>query len=125
MSARRSPALILLLASLLVACARPGTAPLQLSRVDAAALRTGGTADLRLRVRDVNGAPVQATHLTAHADMLHPGMPSVPGRVSANADGTVTVSGLALGMAGDWVLTVRTDTPGGEREGQVAFTVRP
>jgi len=45
--------------------------------------------------------------------------------VSANTDGTVTVSGLALGMAGDWVLTVRTDTPGGEREGQVAFTVRP
>lgn len=105
--------------TLLAACAPTG-GDLSVQRVDRAALHVGPGAELVVRVQD-RGQPLPADGLTVQADMLHPGMPSVPGTLTPLPDGNLRVGELNLTMAGDWVLTVRA----GRRSGELTFRVNP
>jgi hypothetical protein len=65
-------------------------------------------------IGDRAGRPVVAAHITAEADMAHPGMSPVFAEAKEVEPGRYQ-STLILGMAGDWVILLHGSLPGGEK----------
>jgi hypothetical protein len=65
-------------------------------------------------IADAGGKPVVGAHITAEADMSHPGMSPVFADAKESLPGRYQ-STLALGMAGDWVVLLHGSLPGGEK----------
>ncbi len=71
------------------------------------------------------GAPVLGAKVEVEGDMTHAGMAPATATATEVGGGTYRVDDLVLGMAGDWILSVKVTTTSGQRAaGELLTTVR-
>ena len=76
--------------------------------------RAGTTIVARLTLRDAAQQPLTGVHLRLEGLMSHPGMASVSAAVVERGNGEYEAP-LQFTMAGDWILLVTGELPGGEQ----------
>lgn len=83
-----------------------------------------GVVPVVIEVSDA-GVPVLGARVDVEADMTHAGMAPATATASEVGDGTYRADNLVLGMAGDWIVSVKVTTAGGVRaDGELLTTVR-
>jgi hypothetical protein len=75
---------------------------------------TIGAATLILKLADSAAKPVSGARITVEADMSHPGMAPVFEEASETGPGQYQAH-LKFPMAGDWVVLLHVQLPGGQR----------
>ncbi|HNQ99855.1 MAG TPA: FixH family protein [Trueperaceae bacterium] len=126
------PGVVLLVLCALLAvggCKRPGVAGAAASGSLKVTTRLAGEAvvgvvPVVIEVSDA-GVPVLGARVDVEADMTHAGMAPATATASEVGDGTYRADDLVLGMAGDWIVSVKVTTAGGVRaDGELLTTVR-
>jgi YtkA-like len=84
-----------------------------------------GPSILRIKLLDIRNEPVSDAHVSVEADMSHPGMAPVFGKVVMAGHGTYNTT-INFTMPGDWTLLVTAVRADGARvEKQQSVTIEP
>jgi hypothetical protein len=72
-----------------------------------------GPATINIQIADATGKPVSSAAVEVEADMAHPGMAPVFGKVEEISPGNYRAD-IRFNMPGDWVVLLRIKLPGGQ-----------
>jgi hypothetical protein len=100
--------------STVVACRRSSTEP-HISihqQISPQPVRVGA-ATITFQVADATGKPVSSAAVEIEADMAHPGMAPVFGKVEETSPGNYRAD-IHFNMPGDWVVLLRIKLPSGQ-----------
>ncbi len=125
---RLAVALLLLSALLALAACKGPSAGAESGAIKVATRLAGearpGNVPVVIEVSE-GGAPVLGAKVEVEADMTHAGMAPAMATATEVGGGTYRADALVLGMAGDWVLSVKVTTTSGQRAvGELLTTVR-
>jgi hypothetical protein len=101
---------------LLLSCSKAGSPPSAFGiqhEITPQPLRVGVNT-VTLRVADAAARPITGARINLEADMSHPGMTPVFGEAKEIEAGQYRGQ-LEFGMAGDWVILLHVELPGGQK----------